>query len=275
MVLVFRTVEELSRSAAELFVAAARRFVAERGRFCAALSGGRTPRRVFGLLAGADFARRMPWDKTHIFWADERLVPTSSPSSNAGLAERLFLRRVAIPADHIHEMPVDLDPRRAAAEYESTLRRFFGDRGNGLDLVFLGLGEDGHTASLFPRSSALAEKKRWVVSVVRKSEGLHRLTLTAPFLSRSREVVFIAYGREKAAPLARALGADRPPGSLPARLIRPAGGRVVWLVDKKASALLTSCELTSGDRGEAAASGPRRFKNPAAGDNPGRRPRRG
>jgi 6-phosphogluconolactonase len=243
MILVFRTVEGLSRAAVEIFAAAARRSVKERGCFCVALSGGKSPRRAFRLLALPAFSRRVPWRKTNIFWADERLVPYSSPQSNAGLAERLFLCRVPIPRSNIHRMPVDLPPRLAAAEYEATLRRLLPGKVPRLDLVFLGLGENGHTASLFPRTSALAEKKLWVVPVNRRAERFHRLTLTAPVLSRGREVVFVVYGAGKATALSRTLAGPRRPASVPAQLIQPGGGRLLWLVDRHASALLTNCDL--------------------------------
>ena len=243
MVLIFPTIEELSRAAAEVFITAARRAVAERGRFSVGLSGGRAPRRLFALLASPDYAEVAPWKKTHVFWADERRVPRSSPRSNAGLAERLFLGCVGVPGPQIHEMPVALPPRRAAAAYEADLRELFDNRSRGLDLVFLGLGEDGHTASLFPRSASLLEKRKWVVPVARRSEGFGRLSLTAPFLSRSREVVFLVYGGKKPGPWRARWGT--PSGRRPCRpssSARP-GGRVQWLVDRKASALLTSCEL--------------------------------
>jgi 6-phosphogluconolactonase len=246
MILVFRTVEDLSRAAAEIFAAAARQSVKERARFCVALSGGRSPRKVFRLLARPAYSRCVPWRKTHVFWADERLVPYQSPLSNAGLAERLLLRHVPIPQAHIHRMPVDPPPRQAAAEYEAALRRFFLGKAPRFDLVFLGLGENGHTASLFPRTRVLFEKKRWVAPVDRHGEGLRRLTLTAPVLSRGREVVFIVYGAGKAAALSRTVAGPRRPASTPAQLVRPAAGRLLWLVDRPASALLTDCELARG-----------------------------
>lgn len=248
MILVFPAVKELENSAAEIFVASARRAVRERGSFAAALSGGSSPRGVFRLLARPGFSRRVPWRKTHVFWVDERLVPLSSPQSNAGLAERLLLRHVPIPPNQVHPVPVGLQPHRAAAEYEAELSRFFGGKAPRFDLIFLGLGENGHTASVFPRSQALAEKKRWVVPLVRRGEGFHRLTMTPPVLSRGRDVVFIVYGPEKAAALSRTLSRSRrQPASFPAQLIRPAPpGRVLWLVDRKAASVLGSCELTSG-----------------------------
>lgn len=246
MVLVFRSVEELGRSAAEIFTDAARRAVRERGRFCAALSGGRSPRLVFRRLASPAYSRRIPWEKSHIFWADERLVPPSSSLSNARLAETTLLRHVPIPSSHVHRIPVDRPPRQAAADYEATLRRFFRGKTPRFDLVFLGLGENGHTASLFPLTRALSEKKRWVIPVYRRAERLHRLSLTVPVLSRGREIVFIVFGSGKARALSRALGGPANPESDPAKLIRPAAGRLVWLVDRRAAALLTKCELAGG-----------------------------
>lgn len=246
MVLVFPTVKELEESAAEIFVVAARQAVSERGIFTVALSGGRSPRGVFRRLAALKSSRRVPWRKTHIFWADERLVPPWSTFSNAGLAHKLLLRRVPIPQSHIHPMRCSLEPLRAAAEYEASLRRFFRNRPPRFDLIFLGLGENGHTASLFPRSKSLTEKKRWVVPVQRRAESFHRLTLTPPVLSRGREIVFIVYGAGKAEALSGTLSRRRRPASFPAQLIRPApAGRVLWLVDRKAASLLSNCELAA------------------------------
>ncbi len=247
MILVFRTVKELESSAAEIIGSASRRAVMERGIFAMALSGGRSPRGVFRLLARPESSRRIPWRETHVFWADERLVPLSSPLSNAGTAGRLLLRHVPVPPANIHRMPSGLEPLRAAAEYEAELRQFFGGRPPRFDLIFLGLGENGHIASLFPRSKALAEMKRWVVPVSRAGEGFHRLTLTAPVISRAREVVFIVFGANKAAALSRTLGGRPKPAAFPAQLIRPAPpGRVVWLADRRAASLLDNCELASG-----------------------------
>ncbi len=246
MVLVFPTVKELEESAAEIFVVTARKAVSDHGVFTVALSGGRSPRGVFRRLATPVFSRRVPWPKTYVFWADERLVPPWSPLSNAGLAQKLLLRRVPIPQSHIHPMRCSLKPLRAAAEYEASLRGFFRNRAPRFDLIFLGLGENGHTASLFPRSKSLAEKKRWVVAVRRRAEGFHRLTLTPPVLSRGREIVFVVYGAGKARALSGTLSRRRRPASFPAQLIRPApSGRVLWLVDKKAASLLSNCELAA------------------------------
>jgi 6-phosphogluconolactonase len=247
MILVFRSVADLGRWAAEIFVQAARRAVGERGRFSAALSGGRSPRCAYRLLAEPEFSRRIPWERTHIFWADERLVPLSSPLSSARLAEATFLGRVPIPPENIHRMPVDLPPRRAAANYEATLREFFGGQTPGFDLVLLGLGENGHTASLFPHTRALSEKERWVIPVYRRAERLHRLSLSAPVLSGGKEIVFIVFGASKARALSRTLAATPNSAAYPAKLIRPAAGRLVWLADRRAAALLTKCELAGGN----------------------------
>ncbi|WP_243358439.1 6-phosphogluconolactonase [Fundidesulfovibrio terrae] len=262
----FPGLEAASLRAAALTAAAARDAVAARGRFSLALSGGATPARYFELLAAED----LPWDKVHVFWADERLVAPDSPDSNYRMARERLLSRAPIPEANVHPMrgamwpggvngagpspdapgasapgagqPVqegraihaDATDRsvqgEAAAGYEAVLRRFFGEGGiPAFDVVHLGLGGDGHTASLFPGQPALGERVRWVVPVfyAGASPPVPRLTLTLPVLNAACLVLFLASGADKAA-LARSAFSDDG-GGYPAGLVRPAG-KLVWLV---------------------------------------------
>lgn len=235
----------LSRAAAEEIARAAERAVAERGAFTIALAGAATPRPVYALLAdpAEPFRARVRWDRTHVFFGDDRHVPPDHPDSNFRSADEVLLSRV--PVAGVHRMRTELgDANEAALRYEADLRGFFRlrreeDPPPELDLVLLGLGEDGHTASLFPGSEALAERRRWVVAPHVRHLGGHRVTLTLPVLCRGREVLFLVRGAAKADALARALA----PGAEPApaaRVHADAEHDVVWLVDDAAAARLAA-----------------------------------
>jgi 6-phosphogluconolactonase len=204
--------------------------------FAVCLSSGSTPRRLFERLADPPFASRFPWNRTHWFWGDERFVPHDHRDSNFRMARDAFLSRVVVPADNIHAVPTEgLSPDQAAIAYETTLKRFYGadtlapDRPL-FDVTLLGIGEDGHTASLFPGQPALQETRRWAVAVMgAKAEA--RITLTYPALDSSRDVAFVVTGQEKRGVVARAQAGDR---MIPAGVIRPVG-RLHWLTDRAAA----------------------------------------
>jgi len=201
-----------------------------------ALSGGSTPRRLYELLAEPPRRARMPWARIHWFWGDERFVPPDHPDSNYRMAREAMLSRVAVPPGNIHPVPtVGLDPEEAARAYEGDLQTVYrGDRLDParplFDVTLLGLGPDGHTASLFPGNTALAERRRWVVAVI-GAKPEPRITLTFPALDSSRHVAFLVAGEEKRAVLSRVLAGDR---SLPAAQLRPLG-RLWWLLDRAAA----------------------------------------
>jgi 6-phosphogluconolactonase len=204
--------------------------------FAVSLSGGSTPRRLYECLAAPGIASRFPWSRVHWFWGDERFVPHDHPDSNYRMARDAFLSRVLVPTDNIHAVPTEgFSPEQAATAYEATLKRYYG--GDKLvperplfDVMLLGIGEDGHTASLFPGQSALQETRRWAVAVIgAKSEP--RITLTYPALDSSRDVAFVVTGKEKQCAVARAQAGDR---ALPAAVVHPVG-RVHWFTDRIAS----------------------------------------
>jgi 6-phosphogluconolactonase len=243
----FPDAEALSRAAAEEITRAAERAVAERGAFTIALAGAATPRPVYALLAdpAEPFRARVRWDRTHVFFGDDRHVPPDHPDSNFRSADETLLSRV--PVAGVHRMRTELgDANEAALRYEEELRGFFrlrraDDPPPELDVVLLGVGEDGHTASLFPGSEALGERRRWVLAPLVRHLGAHRLTLTLPVLCRGREVLFLARGAAKAEAVARALAPG--PGAEPvpaARVHADAEHDVVWLVDDAAAARLPS-----------------------------------
>lgn len=232
MLRVFADHEQLSSAAAELFAVRARAAVDARGRFSVALSGAETPRRTYELLAEPPLRSRIPWRQVHVFWGDERCVPADSPRNNARMAREALLDRVPVPPDQVHAIACSGDPEAAAREYETLLRAFFG-RTPRFDLILLGLGEDGHTASLFPRSPALALTDRWVAPV--SAEPENRVTLTVPVLNAAALACYLVRGQNKAAALARALEQTGPPEDCPARLVHPDDGELLWLVDQAAA----------------------------------------
>ena len=235
MIRIFNDLETLSLAAAEMFAELANQAVATRGRFCVALSGGNTPRRLYEILANSPLRERIRWESTYIFWGDERCLPANDSRSNALMARKTLLDHVSVPANHIHPIHGDLSPALAAAQYETELRDFFGAQPPFFDLILLGLGDNAHTASLFPHTSVLDEKEHWVKEVYVAEQGMYRVTLTAPLINQANEVIFLVSGADKALALQSVLEGAYQPHELPAQLIRPNGAHPIWLVDKAAS----------------------------------------
>lgn len=237
-VTVFPDEEALARAAADLFALSAADAVTARGRFTVALSGGTTPLRTYELLATDPHRVTVPWRRVHVFWGDERCVPPGHHDSNYGAAKRSLLSRVDVPQEQVHRIPAELGAVPAAAAYEKELREFFGA---GLlpafDLIVLGLGEEGHTASLFPRSPALDVTAHLAAPVMPPPPAHPRVTLTLPVLNHARHVLFLVAGSAKAQALREVFSGQglRP---VPAALVRPVDGRVNWYVTRDASLLL-------------------------------------
>ena len=228
-------VDTLSMQAAAAAVDIINSAVAAHGRCSLALSGGETPRGLYRLL-GSQFRAAVPWARVHFFWGDERYVPADHAESNYRMARETWLDHVPCPASNIHPMPTHLSPAaEAAAGYEKVLREFFGGGGPAFDLNILGIGEDGHTASVFPGSPAVDEKERWVVDAHGDATPKWRLTLTLSALSRSTNVYFLVAGATKAHALRHALAVDADPHLYPAAGVRSAGGTVIWWVDSAAA----------------------------------------
>lgn len=229
---------EAARAAAEELAAAGADAIANRGVFRVALSGGTTPTRLFDALATARYRRRVDWGRTRVFFVDERCVPPSHERSNYRLAKEHFLDPLRVPPANVFRMKGEDEPRRAAHAYEKVLREEFGGRTPRFDLVLLGLGADGHTASLFPGTPALAEKKRWVTANPAPSAGEWRLTLTLPVLNAGRRVVFLVAGSDKASVVATLLAKKPGYPKLPASRVSPKRGSLIWIVDEAAAAEL-------------------------------------
>jgi 6-phosphogluconolactonase len=227
----------LAQAAAQEFHRMAEAAVQERGRFSVALSGGNTPRAIYSLLASEH--KKLPWDCIHVFFGDERHVPPDHPDSNFRMATESLLSKVPIPEKNVHRIRAELEAEVAAAEYEKQLVDFFhwGDHDwPRFDLIFLGIGEDGHTASLFPGSKALAESSRTVVANWVEKFQAFRITLTFPVLNHAAEVIFLVSGADKAQILNEVLrpGAQK----YPAQNVNPENGQLLWLVDQDAGSLL-------------------------------------
>ncbi len=234
--------EALAREAAERVARAAGEAIARAGRFTVALSGGSTPRALYRLLAQPPYRDRIDWRRVHVFWGDERTVPPDHPDSNYRMAREALLDRVPIPHDQIHPMRGDLEPRDAAAQYADLLTRFFDlDPGEepDFDLILLGVGADGHTASLFPGTRALDDLDDLVVENVVPQLQTTRVTLTIPVLLAARRILVLVAGEDKAEAVRRALEAPYDPTQTPSQVLRTAAGPVTWLLDEAAAGRLS------------------------------------
>lgn len=222
--------------------ALARQAIAERGRFTWALAGGSTPKELYELLAAEPFASQIEWPRIEVFWGDERCVPPDSPQSNYRMAQDALLSRVPVAATRIHRMAGELTPSAAAERYNYDLQRAFPNAvypsvPPSFDLVLLGMGDDGHTASLFPGTTALQVEDQWACAAT-KGAGKTlewRLTLTFPVLNAAREVTFLVLGAAKRTMLDNVLNADPHDTQWPSARVRPINGRVVWFVDTDAA----------------------------------------
>jgi 6-phosphogluconolactonase len=237
----FADPESVARGAAEWIAESAREAVRERGRFSIALAGGSTPRRIYEILAGDDGpGRKIDWPKVHVFFGDERTVPPDHADSNFRMANDALLSRVPVPAENVHRMIGEGDAVANARLYEDELRTFFGTDADwpAFDLVMLGMGDDGHTASLFPGTTALEERRAWVVSNWVEKFDTFRITLTAPAINHAARVLFTVTGAGKAARLKEVIEGGRDTNRLPSQLVEPRGGALDWFVDEAAAAQL-------------------------------------
>jgi 6-phosphogluconolactonase len=243
-VIITNNLSQFARKGADIFTTTAKDCVAKNGRFVVAISGGSTPRSIHRLFVDEPYCSEIPWGKTHIFWVDDRCVPENNQASNYGGAKKDFLDRVSIPTEQIHHMPGEAPPEDGALRYQEELTKFFQPEGEGFpvfDLIFLGIGEDGHTASLFPGQRALEERERFVVAVKGGDPNVSRLTMTYPVLNRGTLIVFIVSGKKKASILKAVLEEDQ--ARFPAQKIQPLNGTLVWLLDQEAASLLEATSL--------------------------------
>ena len=232
--------EAVSRTAAEMMVSLALKKLKSEESFAVALSGGSTPKNMFAILANdAALRNQMPWDRVHFFWGDERHVPPDHTDSNYRMTNEAMLSRVPVPPENIHRIRAENpDAGKAAEDYEQELRGFFKLEAEQLppfDCVFLGMGPDGHTASLFPGTKALHERERLVVSNWVDKFQSYRITMTTPVLNNADIVIFLVSGEEKAEPLRVVLEGEKQTDLFPSQLIEPTHGKLLWLVDQAAA----------------------------------------
>jgi len=235
---IFKDLDSLSRTAASLFSEATSQAIRERGRALIVISGGSTPLGLFQLLASQPVRDQIDWQFVHIFWADERCVPAGDPQSNYGQAHKAFLEKVPIPDENIHRVNSNLEPAEAAKEYAGTLRDFREPplEWPRFDLVLLGMGDDGHTASLFPGSEVDISTPTMAVTAHYQGRPANRVTLTPKVLNSAKQVIFLVSGESKAETLARVLDEKQyQPELYPVQRIRPLEGRVIWMVDQAAA----------------------------------------
>lgn len=241
--IICRDADELAHKAAEQFIALSADAVARSGRFTVALSGGSTPRALYSLLASPDYARRIDWPRVHLFWGDERCVPPDHADSNYRMVHEALLSKIQIPPENFHRMAGEKEPGQAATAYEDELRRFFRltpGQTPRFDLILLGLGEDGHTASLFPGTDALNDDKHLVTTVYVERLKAHRLTITLPVINSAAQVSFLVSGESKSAIIEALLGRDSVETEYPAGRVIPASEKLAWFVTQDAgSGLIT------------------------------------
>jgi 6-phosphogluconolactonase len=240
---VYPDAARLVEAAADYVAEVAAQALAARGRFTLALAGGGTPRPVYELLAAPARASAIDWSRTQLLFGDERCVPPEDARSNYSMVKRALLEHAPVPAANVHRIRGEDDPERAARDYEALLRRLLGETpsgapAQGIDLVLLGMGDNGHTASLFPGSPAIGETRRWVMAQFVEEVGMWRVTLTPVVINAASHIAFLVSGAGKAQMLQRVLEGPRDPESLPSQVVRPARGELRWLVDAPAAASL-------------------------------------
>ena len=242
---IFKDLEKLSHHAVELFIEQSARSIEARDRFLVALNGGSTPTRLFQLLA-TEYHDKVDWRKIHIFWGDERCVPPDDPGSSYGQARNALLNHVSIPDSNIHRVRTDLEPAGASKDYSLTLSRFASPQLKfpRFDLVYLGMGEDGHTASLFPGSPVDVIEPTLPVTAHYQDRPANRVTMTQLVFNQAHMIAFMATGEKKAVTLAEVLSDRYNPELYPAQRINPKDGELIWLVDEDAASKLPRSLIT-------------------------------
>jgi 6-phosphogluconolactonase len=239
-VTIYPDIDTLSQEAARYVVRVASESITTHGRFTLALAGGSTPKKLYGLLASEPYRDQIDWALTEIFWSDERCVPPDSEDSNYHLAQEVLLSKIPIPATQIHRVPADAEDRdQASLTYTQEIQRVFGTNGiPSFDLIQLGMGPEGHTASLFPHQASLQEQSRLVIPVSVPKPPPPRLTFTPLLLNAAVHVLFLVTGQDKADALQAVLEGEYNPNEYPAQIIRPTKGEVTWMLDPAAASKL-------------------------------------
>jgi 6-phosphogluconolactonase len=237
MVRIFNTKEEITSQAANIFIAAAQNAIEKQGRFVVALTGGSSPVALYTLLATAPYKNKIDWEKVFVFWGDERWVPLDDALSNAKMADDTLLSHVSITKKNIFPMYKEgVSAEAYALEYEESIKSITGEDGQ-FDLILLGMGDDGHTASLFPGQAVLQEQDKWVAAYYLESQTMFRITLTAALINRAKQIVVLTFGENKAQALNEVLYGAYDPEKYPTQLIKPLDGELLFLTDKAATSM--------------------------------------
>jgi 6-phosphogluconolactonase len=236
----FKDANELSKAVAAWIVDTIAKVLQTQDRFTIALSGGSTPQKLHTLLAASPYKEQIDWTKLHVFWGDERAVPFEDNRNNAKMAYDTLLNHVPVPASQIHIMRTDMEPGAAATAYEKILHQYFDGKATSFDLVLLGMGDDGHTLSLFPGTAVVHETQQWVTSFFLPQQEMYRITLTKTITNKAARVAFLTTGAGKADALKEVLQGNYNPNLYPSQVIKPAPGELHWFVDEAASAKLES-----------------------------------
>ncbi len=236
---IFPDSQAMATAAAELFLGLGERSIRQRGCYLVALSGGSTPEALYQSLADPANQSRLDWTVVHFFWGDERHVPPDHPDSNYRAAKEALLDCIPIPLGNVHRVHAEMSPQAGASDYEEALRDFFADDWPRFDLILLGMGGDGHTASLFPHSEGLGEENRWFIANFAPKMGQWRLTLTKNAINAARTILVMVSGESKAEMLAQVLIGPKDPLERPIQLISPIHGEMLWMVDEAAAAHLS------------------------------------
>jgi 6-phosphogluconolactonase len=235
MIKIYNNTEEINTTAADIFVTAAQKAIAEKDNFTVVLTGGSSPAGIYKLLASDAYKTKIDWSKVFVFWGDERWVPLNDDLSNAKMSYASLLSHVPVPKENIFEMYKDgVTPEDYAVSYEQSIRKVLGDEGK-FDLILLGMGDDGHTASLFPGQEVLQEQTKWVDAYYLEPQKMHRITLTAPLINKAEKIVVVAFGEKKAHALKEVTTGNYNPETYPMQLIKPVSGELLFLVDKSAA----------------------------------------
>ncbi len=236
---IYDTKEELSEGLA-IWISDLIKSTLESQQFCTlALSGGETPQMLYKILASPEYREKIDWKRVHVFWGDERVVPFDDDRNNAKIAFENLLNHISIPRAQVHKVRTDIEPLFAAKDYEKILKTYFENTEKSFDLILLGVGDDGHTLSLFPGSPAIEEKKLWVNAVINEKQEMYRITLMPSIVNKASNIAFMVTGENKSEILHRIIEGSYDPNVLPAQIIKPGNGNLYWFLDKEAAKKLS------------------------------------
>ena len=237
-VFIFQNPDELSLALAEWITNDIEERLKQSDRFTWVVTGGNSPKQLYEILSSEKYKNRIDWKKLHIFWGDERAVPFNDERNNARMTCQHLLDHVPVPREQIHVMNTELPPPESALAYEKILHNYFGETGPSFDLVLNGMGDDGHTLSLFPHTPVIHEQKAWVSSFYLDAQKMYRITLTAPVVNRARKIAFLTFGSNKAKALKEVVKGKRNVDQYPSQIIQPVDGELHWFTDEAAASSL-------------------------------------